>query len=139
MYDYDVYSAVDFIVDVFFYILNFISDNKVIFSFVLIPVVVSVIFIVIDFIFDVRDNFTEFKGFNKDTQRIIVNYHKNKKKQKQLDMKQVHEQSKTNMNYKHNQTTKDKAYYQKMEKYYFKKSVPKKSSGKYKNLDVDVE
>lgn len=94
MIDYLDYFL-DFVGSVLEYIIFFVVTNKYVLSFVLLPIALCVIFVVIDFIFDIRDNFTEFNKFvntntfRKDMRKIYKRRKKRKNDKSTLDMSKL--------------------------------------------------
>ncbi|MCH5320868.1 MAG: hypothetical protein J1E36_03850 [Eubacterium sp.] len=134
------------------YIIVFILDHKVVFSFFLVPIVAATLFVVIDFIFDVRDSFSDFNSF-KDYFRYSKYkfYYSTHKKKKQLDMEEIYQRSRQNTDYKHNLRMQEMKYFRENEEirhghkheenemFLNRNSIPKHNDKKKVNLDIEVE
>lgn len=156
-------SFEDFFVQMVDGIFTFITTNRFVFVCFFVPIAVSVAYVVIDFIFDVRDivsgsertwdYVSKIKGFTRYVRH----------KQVRTDMDEVFKKSKENADYKHNLRMQEMQYFRETEnmrhghkheeyefytsgKNYTKKSNPKTNSNrslgkrtKDVNLDIVVE
>lgn len=143
--------VLDFFVNCVVGVFDFILENKVIFDVFFVGIALSVIFLVLDFIFDIRDNYGEFDRFRSDsfsTYRMRQYKHKKDRQQERLNMEAVYNQ-------RHDNKMKELHYYResenirhfnRMEEYnaweYYKKHYSKNNHSKSKskvNLDIEVE
>lgn len=140
-------------------ILSYISNNRFVFGCFILPIAVAVIFTVIDFIFDIRDDFTSFHRLHDYdiAKKYKLNFFRSKSKNKNnLDMDEVYRKSRENSDYKHNQRMKEMQYFRENENLRHqhkieeqnnyknnsrvkKQSVPKAPVKKKVNLDIEVE
>lgn len=141
-------------------VVRFIMKNKIVFSCFIVPLVTSCILIVIDFIFDVRDEFTDFNKFKDNFNFKYKYFYSKRRKQHELDMNAVYQKSKENSDYKHrlkmeelrtfkeNEEIRHQHKHEENEMFLNRKSVPKHNKqdnstlGKRVNdvnLDIEVE
>lgn len=141
------------------YILSYISSNRFVFCCFVLPIAVVVVGVVIDFIFDIRDDFTSFHRLHDYdiAKKYKLNFFRSKSKNKNnLDMDEVYRKSRENSDYKHNQRMKEMQYFRENENLRHqhkieeqnnyknnskvnKQSVPKAPVKKKVNLDIEVE
>lgn len=164
-----VAETLNYIVNLFFSLSEFIFGNKLVFYFVFVPIIASCFIVVIDMLFDIRDLFgdaSKSRDYLPYTKLKLYYYRKNKKNQ--LNMDEVYQKSKEHADYKHKlkmEESKDfraneilrhqhkleeqDNFYknkqehnlkiEKMQSALNKHSIPKKPSTKKANLDVEVE
>lgn len=151
MFEY-FYDFFDFFAIVFIYIIDFITTHKVIFSFLMVPILSVSLFIIIDFIFDVRDSFSDFNSFKDYFRHSKYRlYYSTHKKQRQLDMDEVYQRSRQNADYKHKLKMQEMNYFRESEEirhrhkheenemFLNRNSIPKHNDKKKVNLDIEVE
>lgn len=99
-------DGVNWVFEIFLSIVDFIANNKLIFSFVAIPVITAVVIIVVDNLFNIRDLFSDFKGFKNENSGYIKSFnhlfkqHK-KGKQKQVNVVDYYQKQRELADYKH--------------------------------------
>ncbi len=162
-------ETLNYIVNLFFSLSEFIFGNKLVFYFVFVPIIASCFIVVIDMLFDIRNLFgdaSKYRDYLPYTKLKLYYYRKNKKEQ--LNMNDVYQRSKEHADYKHklkmeeskdfraneilrhqhkleeqNNFYKNKQEHDmkinKMQSALNKHSIPKKPSTKIANLDVEVE
>lgn len=104
----DLFDAVaetlNYIVNLFFSLSEFIFGNKLIFYFVFVPIIASCFIVVIDMFFDIRDLFG-YAPQNRDwlpiSQKLVYNKFFKKNKKDALNMDEVYQKSKEHADYKH--------------------------------------
>lgn len=145
-----VTNGLEFIINILVSLFSFISENKMVLSFILIPISVICIFLVIDFFFDVRDDFTEFHSF-KDTMVGYAMYKKagkKKKDKKPVDMTKINTANNSDNKklYKVNNSKRlTENDYKRMEKEHMMSSYYKRISDFYKprkpknGANIDIE
>lgn len=104
--DESLSDGANWLLEILISVLDFISNNKLIFSFVAIPVVTTVLIIVIDNIFNIRDLFSDFKGFKNDNAGYIKSFNKvfkqhKKQKQKSVNVNDYYQKQRELADYKH--------------------------------------
>lgn len=148
MFDFALLPA-DFFGQLFFSVYSIIMENKVIMSFFFIPVITVCVLIVLDFIFDIRDRFTDFNHFQDYNlnSKYKLRYAKYRRQSK-LDMDEVYKRSKENADYKHNLKMEEMKYFRQNENLrhthkveennlYERHSIPKHKDNKKENLDIE--
>lgn len=91
-----------FIFNVFDNVIATIFDNFLLKCFFFLPIALTVIFIIIDFIFDITDEASNFHMFNNGNSYFKYRYrYYRKKRRNNLDMNEVYKRSKDNADYKH--------------------------------------
>lgn len=169
----DIFDAIsetlNYIVNLFFSLSEFIFGNKLVFYFVFVPIIASCFIVVIDMLFDIRDLFgdaSKYRDYLPYTKLKLYYYRKNKKEQ--LNMNDVYQRSKEHADYKHKLKMEESKEFRaneilrhqhkleeqdnfyknkqehdmkinKMQSVLNKHSIPKKPSTKKANLDVEVE
>lgn len=96
-------------------VFDFILSNRVIFDFFFLSIAIACIYIVIDFVFDIRNDAAEFNRFKEEGYIRYKFRSKKSKKQKQLDMNEVYRKSKENADYKHSLKMKEMEAFRKNE------------------------
>ncbi len=96
-------------------IYNILMSNRFVFVCFFVPIAVSVAYIIIDFIFDVRDSVSYSERTHDYVSKIkgFVNY--KCYKDNRTDMDKVFEKSKANADYKHNLRMKELEYFRESE------------------------
>ena len=164
-----VAETLNYIVNLFFSLSEFIFGNKLVFYFVFVPIIASCFIVVIDMLFDIRDLFgdaSKSRDYLPYVKLKIYNYRK--KKKDALNMDEVYQKSKEHADYKHklkmeeskefraNEILRHQHKLEEQDNFYKNKqehdlkikkmksalnnySIPKKPSTKKANLDVEVE
>lgn len=99
--------------DVWYGLYDFILENKIIFDFVFLGIGLSVVLLVIDFIFDIRDEFGDFYKFRDEPfTRYKYRYGRNKNNQERFDIYSLYRQ---NVDYNHEKKMEQLHYYRESE------------------------
>lgn len=97
----DINRTLTFLKKIVTSMFDFITENDTLMYFILLPVITLSIFLIFDFIFDIRDNFSEIHKFQNYLPYYKYRNFKQDKKQKQIDMDEVYRKSRENADYKH--------------------------------------
>lgn len=145
------YYFYDFFDNVLVYIYNFILENKVIFDVVFVGIASTVVLLIIDFIFDIRDEFGYFYKFRDEhIMRYKYRYGRHKKDNKdRLDLYDLHYRQ--NVDYNHKKKMDQLHYYRESEnirhehkheefEMFNKNNIRQEKAKKPKpNLDIEYE
>lgn len=137
-------ETLNFIYDILIGITDFISNNNFVFIVFLIPFFVTCFCIVIDLIFDIRNEFSGFHKFQDYLSYHIQYHYKKNKNKKQFDFNESYQKQKQQKQQKH--FTPEQ--YKKLEKEYLQREYKNRNAHtqklrkeKYarKNLDVEYD
>lgn len=144
-FDESLSDGANWLLEVFISVLDFISNNKLIFSFVAIPVVTTVLIIVIDNIFNIRDLFSDFKGFKNDNAGYIKSFNKvfkqhKKQKQKSVNVNDYYQKQRELADYKHSLKMQElNKFSDNYDKVRSMKTNRTKENSKSKKVNLDIE
>ncbi|MCH5315281.1 MAG: hypothetical protein J1E81_05155 [Eubacterium sp.] len=112
MLEYFEYTF-EFLISILASIYEFILENKVIFDVVFIGIAGAIIILIIDFIFNIRDEFGEFNKFRDEPyMRYKYRYGRYKNKKDRLDIYELYRQ---NVDYNHQKSMERLHYYRESE------------------------
>lgn len=103
IYDW-FYETIEYLLNIFFSLTDFVFENKFIFSFVFVPIIASCLIVIVDMLFDIRDLFgysMQFWDLLPKTKVLIYNKFSKKNNKDALNMDEVYQRSKAHADYKH--------------------------------------
>ena len=94
-------QAIDFIVNVLVSLFSWLRGNEIVLAFFMVPVVTFVIFVVIEILFTIRDDFSNAMEMKDKGQYMRYSFRNYQNRQKRLDMDEVYRKQRENADYKH--------------------------------------